>query len=90
VLDTVVFRREGEKYAQTHIVERNLNRAFCGAALPPAVLEDTRRTYYNKGNVTCATCLTEWAGGRSGGYRPENAPGGLGAPSDATHSDPEA
>jgi len=90
MLDTVVFRRSGEQYSQTHIVEHNLTRAFCGAALPTAVLEDTRRIYFNKGNVSCRECLTEWVGGRQTGYATRDAVGPTGPRVDAPDSRTEA
>jgi hypothetical protein len=71
ILDTVTFRTSEYRYALTHIVVNSTTIAFCGKHLPTAVLEDQNRVYYNKGNVSCKECLTEFHNGRRNGYRNE-------------------
>ncbi|HWV45147.1 MAG TPA: hypothetical protein VN039_03840, partial [Nitrospira sp.] len=65
-------RTEQEKYAHNHIVDSDCVNAFCGQAVPAAVIEcgvtDLRNPYVGKGRVTCGDCLSELKNGRRNGY----------------------
>ena len=72
MLLVIVFRSEGQKFADGHISDEDSDRVFCGKFIPAPVLEcglkDPKNPYVGKGKATCLTCVGEFNNGRRSGF----------------------
>jgi hypothetical protein len=68
----VVTLRNGDTFAEGHIVADGFDKTFCAEQLPQWLLigwPDLRSPYIGKQSVTCTACRSEWLAGRRGGWR---------------------
>ena len=68
----VVTLRNGDTFAEGHIVADGFDKTFCAEQLPQWILigwPDLRSPYIGKQSVTCTACRSEWLAGRRGGWR---------------------